>query len=120
MKKIAFLLAITLTVFFTSCKKDRFDYNEPKPENMEELTIPSSFDWKTTKDIQLTLTAQSNGIVEVTNSQGIAFQKAFLMPNQPYTMKLTVPSYEKTVKLKFLGQEASLELGIASLSYQFN
>jgi ABC-type oligopeptide transport system substrate-binding subunit len=120
MKKIAFILAITLTVLFSSCKKDRFDYVESKPENMGELTVPSSFDWKTTKDVQLTLTAPGNGIVEVNNSQGATFQRAFLMPNQPYEMKLTVPSYEKTVKLKFMGQEVSLELGTANINYQFN
>ncbi|PKP50975.1 MAG: hypothetical protein CVT92_13870 [Bacteroidetes bacterium HGW-Bacteroidetes-1] len=107
-------------MIFTSCKKDRFDGPDTTPENMEQLTVPTSFDWKTTKDIQLTLTANASGIVEVTNSQGVVYQKAFLTPGQPYAMKLTVPTYEKSVKLKFMGQEASLELGTASLNYAFN
>ncbi|MDP2235544.1 MAG: hypothetical protein Q8J88_03820 [Bacteroidales bacterium] len=120
MKKIAFIIAILFPIVFTSCKKDRFDNPDKTPENMEQLTVPSSFDWKTTKDIQLTLSASASGIVEVTNSQGIVYQKAFLSPGQAYLMKLTVPTYEKSVKLKFMGQEAILELGTASLNYSFN
>lgn len=119
MKKIAFLTAIAFTIAFTSCKKDRFDDNNQKPENMEELTVPSSFDWKTTKDIQLTLSAPSSGIVEVTNSQDAAYQKAFLTSGATYTMKLTVPTYEKTVKVKFLGQEVNLEISSISLTHIF-
>lgn len=86
---------------------------------MEELTVPASFDWKTTKDVQLTLSANANGIVEVMNASNISYQKAFLTPAQPYVMKLTIPSYEKSVKLRFQGKEASLEIGSGNLSYNF-
>ncbi|MDV7401372.1 hypothetical protein RZS08_58685, partial [Arthrospira platensis SPKY1] len=95
MKKIFLLSAITAVVVLSSCKKDpKFD--EPQaPQKMEELTVPASFDWKTTKEVSLTLTAQASGIVEVANSQLVAYQKAFLYPGTAYTMKLTIPSYEK-------------------------
>lgn len=101
MKKIAFIITIALTIVFTSCKKDRFENEDQVPANMEELTVPSNFDWKTTKDVQLTLSASSNGIVEVNNNQGISYQKAFLSSGQPYTMKLTVPSMRKQLSLSF-------------------
>ncbi len=118
MKKIIFLSLISLVFVFSSCKKDRFD--EPKaPEKMEELAVPANFDWKTTKDIQLTLSANASGIVEVTNSQGVAYQKAFLTPSLPYTLKLTVPTYEKNVKAKFLGQEQSIVLSGNNLTINF-
>ncbi len=109
MKKLILLSLIALVFVFSSCKKDRFD--EPKaPEKMEELTVPASFDWKTTKDFSLTLIAPTNGIVEVANSQGIAYQKAFLTPGQAYNMKLTLPSYESSIVLKHLGQTVTLQL----------
>ncbi len=119
MKKTAFIIAIILTVVLTSCKKDRFFEPDKTPENMEQLTVPSSFDWKTTKDIQLTLSAPSNGIVEVSNSQNVAYQKAFLTPGQTYMMKLTLPSYEQNIKLKFLGQVVDIQVTGTSISYQF-
>lgn len=118
MKKSIYILAILSVVVLSSCRKDRFD--DPKtPEKMEELTVPASFDWKTTKDVQLTLSANANGIVEVMNASNISYQKAFLTPAQPYVMKLTIPSYEKSVKLRFQGKEASLEIGSGNLSYNF-
>jgi hypothetical protein len=119
MKKIAFIFVVALTIVFTSCKKDRFDNTDPKPEKMEELKVPSSFDWKTTKDIQLTLSAPTNGIIEVTNTQNIAYQKAFLTPGQAYTMKLTLPTFETKVKLKFSGQVIDLDISGTALTYQF-
>lgn len=118
MKKLILLSLVALVVVLSSCKKDRFD--EPKaPEKMEELTVPTSFDWKTTKDYSITLSASTNGIVEVANTQSIAYQKAFLTPEQSYTMKLTVPSYETTIVLKHLGQTVTLQLSGSSLSHQF-
>lgn len=120
MKKIIFLSAIATIIFLSSCKKDRM-FDEPQaPQTMEELTVPNSFDWKTTKEVNLTLTAQASGIVEVANSQLVAYQKAFLNPGSAYTMKLTVPSYEKNVKLRFLGQEVTIELTSTSIAHQFN
>ena len=118
MKKLFFIIA-GLAVVLSSCKKDRI-FDEPKaPQTMEELTVPSSFDWKTTKEVNLTLSAPASGIVEVANSQLVAYQKAFLNPGTAYTMKLTVPSYEKNLKLRFLGQEASLEITGNNLTYTF-
>lgn len=120
MKKTAFLIIIGIAFLFPSCKKDRIDNTDTKPENMEELQVPADFLWKTTKDYSLTLSANSSGIVEVNNTSGISYQKAYLSPGNAYVMKLTVPAYEKTVKLKFSGQEAMLELSASNLIYHFN
>jgi hypothetical protein len=118
MKKSILLSLVALVVILSSCKKDRFD--EPKaPEKMEELTVPASFDWKTTKDYSITLSAYTNGIAEVSNTADVVYQKAFLTSGQPYTMKLTVPSYEKTIRLKFMGKSQDIALGSPSISYQF-
>lgn len=120
MKKVALLFAIIVALnalMLSSCKKD--PKPETLPENMEKLKVPANFNWKTTKDFQLTLTGKTAGIVEVASPQGIAYQKAYLNANQPYTMKLTVPTYEKSVRLKFLGQDVLVTLGAASMSYQF-
>lgn len=119
MKKLAFLLMIGMAVLFTSCKKDRIENPDTKPDTMEELQVPSDFSWKTTKDFSLTLSANASGIAEVNNASGISYQKAYLSTGQAYTMKLTVPAYEKSVKVKFLGQEAELQLSASTLSYQF-
>lgn len=120
MKNTAILSTLLILFLFSSCKKDPA-FDEPTaPQTMEELTVPSSFDWKTTKELSLTLSAATSGIVEVTNIQTVAYQKAFLNPGTAYTMKLTVPSYEKSIKIRFLGQEATLEINGSNLEYTFN
>ncbi len=119
MKKILFISAIIAATLFTSCRKDRIVDEPTAPETFEELSVPNSFDWKTTKDVSLTISATAQGIVEVTNAQQIAYQKAYLSPGMAYTMKLTVPSYENTVRLKFKGFETTLELTSPQLSYTF-
>lgn len=119
MKTRIFILIISLTAVFTSCKKDR-DIEKPSaPTVMEELQVPSNFDWKTTRDIQLTLVANTNGIAEVTNMKGIAYQKAYLTSAVPYVMKLTLPTYEKNVGVKFMGQTQTIELTSSILSISF-
>lgn len=119
MKKII-LLIFSLSILFSSCRKEIIDNPEsPSPQSIDELVIESNFNWKTTKEIQLNLTAKQFSIVEVTNLNGIPFQKAFLKENEVYNMKLIVPSYEKSVRLKYQEQNIVLELTASTINYNF-
>lgn len=120
MKNILLLTAILSAVLFTSCRKDRIPDEPQAPQVVDDLKVPAGFDWKTTKDISLILGATKQGIVEVTNAQGVPYQKAYLSAGTTYTMKLTVPTYENAVNLRFMGQTVSLELNSTTLNYQFN
>ena len=116
MKKTTLLIALGFILFMSSCKKDTPQQPDNKPTTMEELQVPASFNWKTTSDFSLTLTANANGIVEVNNANGATYQKAYLTAGIPYTMKVVVPSYEKSVKLKFGSQTTVLNLTATSMS----
>lgn len=120
MKTRILLLMTILMVALLSCRKDReIPQESGVPKVMEELKVPDNFNWKTTKDYSLTLTSPVAGIAEVTNTSGIAYQKAYLTAGQPYTMKLTLPAYEKAVKLRLGNATAELELKAEILEYQF-
>lgn len=119
MKKATLLIALGFILFMSSCKKDTPQQPDNKPTTMGELQVPTNFNWKTTSDYSLTLTANVNGIVEINNANGASYQKAYLTIGQPYTMKLVVPSYEKSVKMKFAGKETVLNLTASSLSHDF-
>ncbi len=119
MKKIILLSVLGLAVLFSSCRKD-MDNKPTTPPTMEELEIPADFDWKTIKDFQLTLTGYANSIVEVSSPEGVVYQKVFLTRNEPYTMKLTVPTYEQSVRLKYMGQNIELQLSTTNIEYTFN
>lgn len=120
MKTRIILIVLGFATLFVSCRKDRNIIENPsEPKVMEELKVPADFNWKTTKDFSLTLTSPVAGIAEVTNTSGIAYQKAYLTAGQPYTMKLTLPAYEKAVKLRLGNATAELELKAEILEYQF-
>jgi beta-mannanase len=120
MKKIIISFVLSL-VILSSCNKDKQDDNIPgTPTEMKDLKVPANFDWKTTKDIKISITANTFGLVEVFSSNNEAYQKVFLTADKTYEMKLTVPAYEKVVKLKFSGQEKVLELNSGELTHQFN
>lgn len=120
MKTRIILIVLGFATLFVSCRKDRNIIENPsEPKVMEELKVPADFNWKTTKDFSLTLTSPVAGIAEVTNSSGIAYQKAYLTPGTPYTMKLTLPAYEKSVRLKLGNQSATLELTATVLQFVF-
>lgn len=117
MKRAAFILLLA-TLAMTSCRKDRF---EPKtPDKMEQLQVPANFDWKTTKDYQITFNPMQSGLVQVVNSNNVAYQRAYLTTQQSYVMKLTLPSFEKAVVVRFGGKDIALNLNNTNLTVNIN
>jgi hypothetical protein len=116
------LIAITLIsiVALSSCKKDLEMVQPEKPaQSMSQLKVAGDFDWKTTNEIQLTLKGFVKGIVEVTSSKGVVYQRTFLQQDQPLTIKLTIPAYESSLFLNYLGQKTELKLSSDKLSHEF-
>ncbi len=114
------LIVLGIAFIFFSCRKDRDIIEEPKtPETMDALQVPASFNWKTTKDITVTLTGFTSGIAEITNDQNQAYHKAYLTVDQAYTTKITLPAYETKVTLKFMGLSTEVTLNGATLNHQF-
>lgn len=124
MKNRIFLLStLLLIIAFSSCKKDQMIEPSPAPaiETMNELKVPSDFNWKTTRDYQFSITTASDGIATISNEDGtVVYQKAFMTANNAYQMKMALPTYETKVRLSFKGQIELIELDNTSLSHQFN
>lgn len=117
MKRAAFILILAVLAM-TSCKKDRF---EPKtPDTMEQLQVPANFDWKTTRDYQITFNPVQSGLVQVVNNNNVVYQRAFLITQQSYVMKLTLPSFEKAIVVRFGGKDSALNLNSTNLTVNLN
>lgn len=119
MRKLTFLTAIIALLAFSSCKKDRSEPVQTLPSNMNEMVVPQDFDWKTSKNLEIAITASAGGIVEASATDGRSYQRAFLKANQTYTMELSVPTYEKKLILNFAGQKTTIDLTSEQLSYRF-
>jgi LEA14-like dessication related protein len=119
MKK-SLILIFSITLLLSACNRNTNDNPTPNtPPTIEDLKVADGFNWKTTDDYQLTLTGKVSNVVDVVSEADFSYQKAFLIADVPYTMKLTVPSYEKTVVLKYMDQEVPIELSSETLSHEF-
>jgi len=66
MKKILplFILSSVLMIFLTGCQKE-FKPDTKTYEHMKDLEVPSSFGWKTTRDVLLKVSLPSVGVFPI-------------------------------------------------------
>jgi hypothetical protein len=106
-----------------SCRKDSSvaPSSNPKiPLKIEDLTVKSTFDWKTTIQYKVTLTSKSNNTVVIVTPSGNVNRKYFLIGNSPFDVTLSVPAYQKTIHLLYNGHDVEMPLNSTNLSYSFN
>lgn len=106
--------------FLVSCKKD--DIQPPakqKPQTMDELVASQNFNWKTTKVYYFNLSGGNDGIVKILSADGNVYHKGFMRANTNYSIKVTLPSYEKSVRLVYWGNDINCLLSQTSISYSF-
>lgn len=121
MKRNLLLLITLVVVFLSSCKKDEIQPPiKPKPQTMDELVASPNFNWKTTKEYQFVLKGNFNSVVKIVASSGSLYHKALLKANTVYTTKVTLPSYEKKIRLQYQGNEVELNLTQSTINYNFN
>ena len=129
MKNLILLIAIGVIFSLSSCSKESVSSMAPAQvtptaaapiTKTAQLKVASDFNWKTTKDILLTLTGTSNSPVEVASANNTVYQRAYLSKDLAYTMKLSVPSYETAVHLLYMGKDVNVNLSSNNISYKFN
>jgi len=130
MKNLFFLIVIGVILTLSSCRKETNSSMVPNSTTTtpaatqitktEQLKVASDFNWKTFKNVQLTLTGTANSIVEVAASDQTVYQRAYLSKDQAYTMKLSVPSYETSVHLLYMGKDINVNLSSNNIVYKFN
>jgi len=116
------LLSMSILILY-SCRKDSSAPSSvipPAPLKIENLTIKSTFDWKTTAQYKFTLTSKSNNSVVIVSPSGSVNRKYFLTGNSPFSVTLSVPAYQKTIHLLFNGHDVELPLNSSNISYSFN
>ena len=129
MKNLILLVVIGVIFSLSSCKKESASSMAPSqvtsPQTVqitktEQLKVASDFNWKTFKDVQLTITGTANSLVEVASANNTVYQRAYLSKDLAYTMKLSVPSYETSVHLLYMGKDVSVNLSSNNIVYKFN
>lgn len=123
MKRLILILTTVMLVSLASFSCKKIEPIEDTPDTgiteMEDLQVTSSFDWTTSTNYTLTLEGKYSNIVEVTNMENVPYLKLFIKANESFSTKLTVPSYEDRVILKYMGNEVTIELNSKELSHKF-
>ena len=110
-------------VILSSCRKEVVQPTvtvATKPQNMNELVASPTFDWKTTKDYQITLTGNYNEVITVKSVSGVVFHKGFMKSNSSYKINITIPASEKTVHFLYHNQDVVCSLNQTIINYTFN
>lgn len=105
---------------FFACSKEEIEVpGIQKPQKLSELNVSSNFDWKTTKDYKFNLKGNNNGVVKVLSESGTIYYKGFMAANTTNTIYITLPSYEKSVRLLFWDKDVTCKLTSSNISYNF-
>jgi hypothetical protein len=118
MKKFTLIFFLAILVF-SSCKKDLDVVKPESSSNLNDVNVPSDFNWKTSHEVQITITGFVNGLVEIASPKGVVYQRGFLQQNQPYSMKVTIPAYETAVHFLYMGQNVEVKLGAGNITHTF-
>ncbi len=123
-------LLILVFIFLISCQKKEFEEmvennNDPEPvESMDDLIATETFDWQTTKEIELFIEGLPSPYPNATTllvsaSNGQTVYKKLVQINESFSVLLTVPSYETSLKIdcKGLKETIAIENGEAYFSF---
>lgn len=121
------ILIALVSLFASGCKKDNTTINEEVIESVNDLTIPSDFDWKTTKTISVSINLPEYGELQpliITNREGTKRYFRGYPENGSRTLNtvITIPSYIYELELIYNGATGPNMAFISneSLVYDFN
>jgi len=113
MFKFALIAGFTV-ILLSGCHKD-LEMMEPAAANedvtsMSQLKVADDFNWKTTQDVELDLVAGTRSTVIIKSASGVVYEKALLVPGEPYKTILTLPTYENELTFVFNGQSETIKI----------
>ncbi|MFN4083899.1 MAG: hypothetical protein ACK4K9_09730 [Bacteroidia bacterium] len=131
MKKLILVAAYVLAIMATSCKKDLNSEFEQmveksksekaqKTNTLNDAKISQNFDWKTTKDVSITLTGYANSMVKITTLDGTLVDNLRIKTNEAYTTVVNIPTSENQLVVYYMGQQIVLDVNSPKVNYIFN
>ncbi|MDP4290229.1 MAG: hypothetical protein Q8908_04030 [Bacteroidota bacterium] len=123
MKLVKSIIALLLVMLASnSCfKDDSRPYNERQSNTtaIDNLSVSSNFDWKTTKKYQLTLKGNLSRVVKIASMEDTVYQKVFLKAGTDCVSTISIPATEDSIQLIYNNQKIKLLLSGSTLTYSF-
>jgi len=119
------LLIVVFAVSMMACKSPSASNNAGSSSNtevasMNEVKVPSNFNWRTYSDVEITIKSSDSGLMQITAPNGTVYYRANLNGTDAHTFKIPLPAFEKQLKATFNGVTATLDVHSGSISHQFN
>ena len=126
MKKILLLLLIPAIAFLGSCK--RTNTVEPETEKtMNDLIVPSDFDWTTTQTLDIEVTLPESGEIQpllITNRDGsVKYFRGYPDDgSRVVKTRITIPAYIVDLRFIYSGTTGPniAYIGGSTVTYNFN
>lgn len=124
MKNILVLFAF-ISILGTSCKKDLIEKYEAdkakqaaknQAQNINELNVDQTFDWKTNKSVVVKLKGTVNAPVILMNEKGGILLKSMLKSNEEMSLTVTLASADKNIKAVYAGKISIIEVSSNQVS----
>jgi len=122
MKKIMILILIITSTLLFSCKKDKI--NPDVPKSTTDLIVNSEFDWRTSKNIELSIIGEKD--VNVLNTIYIksvngdtTYYKNIIEMDTDYVITFVVPTIETKIIIRYGTIEKTLDLTSNTLTFNY-
>lgn len=122
MKKLVIIIAI-FSLAITACQKEfepiAQDDRQQTQKMLADAVISSGFNWKTTKDVSISIKVSADDVLKIVSSKGDSYHKAFLQSGKTYKSKITIPANEEEVTLAYAGTNLKIPIVDNEISYNF-
>jgi hypothetical protein len=124
-KKLHYLVIVSILSLLGSCTK--FEVPEKKigtTQNFKELKVEESFEWKTTKNIQLKISGIETIIpvrdnFSIKNIDGNLILEESRLMSESFIINLEIPITEKKIIVEFGSLIKEIEINSAELSFEY-
>lgn len=124
-KKLHYLVIVSILSLLSSCTK--FEVPKKKigsTQNFKELKVEESFEWKTTKNIQLKVSGIETIIpvrdnFSIKNIDGNLILEESRLMSESFIINLEIPITEKKIIVEFGSLIKEIEINSAELSFEY-
>ncbi len=124
-KKLHYLVFVSILSLLGSCTK--FEVPEKKigtTQNFKELKVEESFEWKTTKNIQLKVTGLETinpvrGNFSIKNHEGNLILEESRLMSESFELNLEIPITEKKIIVQFGSLIKEIEINSTELNFEY-
>lgn len=113
---------MVISLLAHSCVQANFENVEDEKEIKEDgkLNIPDGFSWKTTQNVDISVTASFADVLYIKSADETVFYKQYLSAGSQEKLSITLPSYISSVNVSLGEMSKSISINGVPQDVTFN